>query len=208
MISITLAIIIVTALISVTAFQNESTLRKLIFSPYTVARNNSEWYRFFTSGFIHSGWLHLALNMYVLWMFGGMVETIFEAYFFPAGKFLYVALYVLAIPISETYSYIKHKDNYTYASLGASGAVAAVVFASILFEPMNKLIIFPIPIGIPACIFGPLYLAYSAYMGTQNRDNIGHDAHFWGAVFGFVFPLLFKPELIVRFFGVIMGSIE
>lgn len=205
--TITLAIIIITVAVSIAAFQNENLLSRLIFAPYTIARNNSEWYRFFTSGLIHSGWLHLGLNMYVLWMFGGMVEMLFEGYFFPAGKFVYVAMYILAIAVSETYSYIKHKDNFRYASLGASGAVAAVVFASILFEPMNRLIIFPIPIGIPAFVFGPLYLAYSMYMGKQNVDNIGHDAHFWGAVFGFVFPLLFKPELIIRFFQIITSGL-
>lgn len=199
----TLGIIIVTCLASISAFQNNALVSRFIFSPYTVARNQSEWYRFFSSGFLHGGWLHLLFNMYVLWMFGGIVEQYFELLFAPVGSFLFLAMYLIALPISETASYIKHKDNFRYASLGASGAVSAVVFAFILFEPTQKLFFIFIPIGIPAFIFGPLYLAYSAYMAKQNQDNIGHDAHFWGAVFGFVFPLLFKPDLIFRFFNLI-----
>ncbi len=201
--SITVIIIIITCIISIAAFQNENLLRKFIFSPYTVARDSSQYFRFLTSGLIHGSWIHLLLNMYVLWMFGYITEQYFSGVFYPAGTALFIAMYILAIPISETVSFIKHKDNYSYASLGASGAVSAVVFASILFEPTNKLYIIFIPIGIPAFIFGPLYLAYSAYMSKQNIDNIGHDAHFFGAVFGFVFPLLFKPELLLRFFAII-----
>ena len=201
--SVTVIIIIITCIISIAAFQNEDLLRKLIFSPYTVARDSSQYFRFLTSGLIHGNWLHLLLNMYVLWMFGYITEQYFAGIFYPAGTILFIALYILAIPISETVSFIKHKDNHSYASLGASGAVSAVVFASILFEPTNKLYIIFIPIGIPAFIFGPLYLAYSAYMSKQNIDNIGHDAHFFGAVFGFVFPLLFKPELLLRFISII-----
>jgi membrane associated rhomboid family serine protease len=89
--------------------------------------------------------------------------------------------------------------------VGASGAVSAVVFTYILFDPLGKLTLFPIPIGIPSIIFGVLYLIYSAYMGKKNIDNIGHDAHFWGAVFGFVFTIALKPELILRLFSILSG---
>ncbi len=199
--SVTLIIIILTCLISIAAFQNSDLMGRFVFSPYTVARNTSEWFRFVTSGFLHGSWLHLGINMYVLWIFGETVEQYFQLYFYPAGIYLFIILYMLAIPISETYSFIKHRDNFRYASLGASGAVAAVVFASIIFSPTSNLYLMFIPVGIPAFIFGPMYLAYSAYMAKQQVDNIGHDAHFWGAVFGFIFPLLFKPDLILIFFG-------
>lgn len=203
--SITSLIIIITVIISISAFQNTTLMSRFIFSPSTVARNHNEWYRFFSSGFLHGGWLHLLFNMYVLWMFGGVVEQYFKAFFAPVGGYLFLALYLLALPFSETASYIKHRDNFRYASLGASGAVSAIVFAFILFEPTQKLFFIFIPIGIPAFIFGPLYLAYSAYMAKQNQDNIGHDAHFWGAVFGFVFPLFFKFALLSRFIQTILG---
>jgi len=204
--SITLTIIIVTSIVSVMAFQNPDMVRKGVFSPYTVARHNNEWHRFITSGFLHANWLHLLLNMYVLYMFGNLCESYFEAVFHPAGKVLFLAMYLLAIPISETYSFIKHRDNYMYHSLGASGAVSAVVFAGILFMPWSQIGIIFIPIGIPAFIFGPLYLAYSAYMAKQGTDNIGHDAHFYGAVFGFIFPILLKPSLLTYFIHSIMNG--
>jgi membrane associated rhomboid family serine protease len=202
--SITLSIIIITAVISIMAFQNPEIISKGIFNPVAVSRRN-EWYRFFSSGFLHANWLHLILNMYVLWLFGNLTEQYFQALFQPVGKLLYLALYLLAIPVSETYSYIKHRNNYLYNSLGASGAVSAVLFASILFMPLSKTYLLFIPVGIPAFVFGPLYLAYCAYMSKHGNDQIGHDAHFYGAVFGFIFPVLFKWELITEFFYQILA---
>jgi membrane associated rhomboid family serine protease len=203
--NITLTIIIITSLISVMAFQNHEIIRKAVFSPYAVIHNR-EWYRFVTSGFLHANWMHLILNMFVLYSFGNYAESAFSFLFPTFGKFLFLAMYILAIPVSETYSFIKHQNNYGYHSLGASGAVSAVLFSSILFMPWAEIGIIFIPIGIPAFIFGPLYLAYSAYMAKQESDNIGHDAHFYGAVFGFVFPLLFKPSLIQYFFESIVAG--
>ena len=92
-------------------------------------------------------------------------------------------------------SFGKHKNDPYYNAVGASGAVSAVVFASILFNPTNKITIFPVPIGIPSFIFGILYLIYSAYMGKRGKDNIGHDAHFWGAVYGVVFTIALEPRV-------------
>jgi membrane associated rhomboid family serine protease len=97
------------------------------------------------------------------------------------------------------YDFGKYKDNAYYNAVGASGAVSAIVFASILFNPGGKIYLFFIPIGIPAVIFGALYLVYSYYMSKRGRDNVGHSAHFWGAVFGFVFTILLKPELFMLF---------
>jgi membrane associated rhomboid family serine protease len=135
------------------------------------------------------------------------VEQYYGYYFGLKGILYYVLLYIGGTALSTLPSYGKHKDDYSYTAVGASGAVSAVVFASIVFDPLNKIYIFLIPIGIPAIIFGILYLAYSWYMGKKNIDNIGHDAHFWGAVFGFVFTILLKPVLLVQLFSILTGKV-
>lgn len=197
--SLTFIIIILTCISSIAAFQNQSMMSRMVFSPYAIKRS-SEWYRFITSGFIHGSWIHLFFNMYVLFLFGSITEDYFEYFYRELGGLFYVALYLIAIILSEVYSYFKHQDNAYYASLGASGAVSAILFASILFQPLSKIGLIFFPIGIPAFIFGVLYLLYSAYMAKQANDNIGHNAHFYGAVFGFIFPVVLKPMLIVNFF--------
>ena len=120
------------------------------------------------------------------------------------GPVYYVALYLLAIVVSGIPSFFKHRNNAYYAALGASGATSAIVFASILLYPTAKIGILFIPIGVPSPIFGILYLLYSAYMAKQGADNIGHDAHFYGAVFGFTFPLMLKPALFLYFIDQIL----
>lgn len=196
--SLTLLIILFTSVISVMAWHNQNMMRQLVFSPYIIKRKG-EWFRFVTSGLLHINFLHLFLNMYVLYLFGNITEAYFRKLFHPMGATIYVLMYVLSIALSETYSYFKHQDNPSYASLGASGAVSAVVFSSILLEPLNKIGLIFFPVGIPGFLFGLLYLLYSMYMAKQAHDNVGHYAHFYGAVFGFIFPILLKPVLLVHF---------
>lgn len=196
--SITVLIIVLTCITSVAAFNNQRFMQQLIFSPYTIKRNK-EWFRFLSSGFLHSNWAHLFFNMYVLFLFGKITEAYFMNTFGNAGATLYIILYMISISLSEAYSYFRYQDNPGYASLGASGAVSAVVFASILFQPLNKIGIIFFPIGIPGFIFGILYLLYSMYMARNANDNVGHYAHFYGAVFGFLFPVVLKPELFIEF---------
>src|SRR5688500_6548115 len=119
-------------------------MQQLVFSPYTIKRKR-EWFRFFSSGLLHINFMHLLFNMYALYLFGNITEAFFRDLFHPMGATVYILMYILSIGLSEAYSYYKHQDNPQYASLGASGAVSAVVFASILFEPLNKigLIFFP-----------------------------------------------------------------
>jgi membrane associated rhomboid family serine protease len=145
--------------------------------------------------------MHLLINMFVLFSFGRVVEVYYKELFEVKGAFYYILLYVGAIAISVLPSFGKHKDDPGYNAVGASGAVSAVVFASILFEPLAKIYLFFIPIGIPAAIFGVLYLIYSAYMGKRGKDNIGHDAHFGGAIFGIVFTICLKPKIVLYFIG-------
>ncbi|MBI5539404.1 MAG: rhomboid family intramembrane serine protease [Bacteroidia bacterium] len=199
---ITYIIIATVALVTISAFNKREVYYKLMFNPYQVKHSN-QWYRFISHVFIHADWNHVIFNMLTLFFFGVYVESAFSAYFGEKATFLYILEFVMASVVSSVPSYFKHKDNYGYNAVGASGAVSAILFTSILFDPLNKIYIFFIPIGIPAFIFGILYLAYSAYMSKKNVDNIGHDAHFWGAVFGFIFPLALKPELFIIFINMI-----
>lgn len=186
--SITLIIIILTGIISFTAFNNQKIIDDLIFYPPSITRHN-QWYRFFTCGLIHADITHLLFNMLSLYMFGEFVERSFssEILFAGKGKMLYLIMYLLALFVCLIPTFIKHKNDYNYRSLGASGAVSAVVFAGILFDPTAKLGFFFIPPVIPGYIFGPLYLILSTWLEKRSQDNVNHSAHIWGALFGIVF---------------------
>jgi membrane associated rhomboid family serine protease len=186
--TITLIIIIITGIISFTAFNNQKIIDDLIFYPPAITRHN-QWYRFFTCGFIHADIAHLLFNMFSLYMFGEFVERSFSSpiLFAEKGKLLYIIMYFLALFVCLIPTFIKHKNDYYYRSLGASGAVSAVVFAGILLDPTAKLGFFFIPPVIPGYIFGPLYLILSTYLEKRSQDNINHSAHIWGALFGIIF---------------------
>jgi membrane associated rhomboid family serine protease len=189
--SITIIIIIITCLISITAFSNRGEMDKLLFWPALV-KEKKQYYRFITSGFIHAGWGHLALNMFTLFFFGAVVEQYFKQLFGPG---VFILFYLLSIIAADLPDYFKYGHNYEFRSLGASGAISAVVFASILFDPWQKLYLFIIPIGIPGFIFGALWLLYSFYMSKRGGDYINHNAHIWGAIFGIVFTLALEPKI-------------
>jgi membrane associated rhomboid family serine protease len=198
---LTLFIILITSVVSVLAFNNINLLNKLKFNAYMVW-HKKQFERLFTHALVHSGWLHLLINMYVLWIFGQFVEDAFIK-LFSAGKFLYVLMYVLAVPFSTIPALLRNKNNHYYNSVGASGAVSAVVFTTILLAPKTSLFLMFIPIPIPAYIFGLLYLIYSYFMSKRSRDNIAHDAHFAGSVFGFTFPIIIQPHLFLNFISLI-----
>ncbi len=190
--------LIITILVSAYAFQNDSIKNKLIFNPYAI-NQRKEWYRFFSSGFIHADIVHLAINMLVLYSFGGIVEYYYSVVFDERGKFYFFLLYVSSIMFSLLPTYNNHKQNPMYNGLGASGAVSAVVFAFILFDPVKRLCLYGF-ICLPGILFGLLYLGYCYYMSKKGGDNINHSAHLWGAVYGLVFTILLKPSLLVNFF--------
>jgi membrane associated rhomboid family serine protease len=170
-------------------------LNRLIFYPVDI-KNKNEWWRFITHGFIHADIQHLIFNMLTLYFFGRQIEITFEYLF--GNPFVYPVFYLSALMFASAPSYGKHKDDNYYRSLGASGAIAAVLFATILFDPWQTLMLnFFIP--IPALLFAVGYVVYSTYMSKKGGDNIGHDAHLWGAVYGLVFPIVFKPHLISYF---------
>lgn len=185
-INITLIIVIITCIISFTAFSNQKIIDNLIFYPPAV-KNNKQWYRFITCGLIHADLAHLAFNMFSLYLFGKMVEDAFDQIFGNNGGLLYVAMYISALAVCLIPTYWKNKNNYYYRSLGASGAVSAVVFGGIFFFPTNKIGIFLIPPIIPGYIFAPIYLIISALLAKKGGDNINHSAHIWGSIYGVVF---------------------
>jgi membrane associated rhomboid family serine protease len=189
MITVTIAILLLTCVISFIAFSNEKITQDLIFYPPAIT-NNNQWYRFVTCGFIHADFMHLAFNMYTFYLFGGIVEPAFVEIFGDTGKVLYTVCYILALVVCLLPTYLQHRNNYHYRSLGASGAVSAIIFIGIVLFPTMGMRIFPIPINIPAFIFGPLYLVVSAYLAKKGRGNINHSAHIWGAVFGIVYLVI------------------
>lgn len=196
---ITLIIIALTCLVSISAFSNHSLFSKFLFNAHTI-HSNREWYRFISHAFIHADWIHLAMNMYVLYMFGNMVETIFQSAFGTVrGETYFALLYSIGIIASSLPSYNKNKDNYHYNAVGASGAVSAVVFSSILLNPQMNLSLMFIPIPIPAPIFGILYLLYCKYAASNARDNVAHDVHYWGSLFGAVFTIVVLPSTVPNF---------
>jgi membrane associated rhomboid family serine protease len=196
--SINLVVIAITVLVSIGAFGDPGLKQRLLLYPYAMG-DRREWYRLFTSGFIHADWVHLAMNMIVLYYFGEHVEDWFVDMSSSLGRLCYVLFYLVAIGVANIYSVIKNRNNPGYGSLGASGAVAAVLFASIICLPGMKLRFIFLPIPIPGYIFGVLYVIYSMVMARHGRDQINHEAHLYGAVFGFVVASLIAPDLFIAF---------
>jgi membrane associated rhomboid family serine protease len=187
--SVTIIIIIVTTLVSLAGFNSAKVIDDLIFYPPAVSRNN-QWYRFFSCGLIHADFGHLLFNMLSLYLFGRFVETKFIEIFEEKGKILYLVMYIAALAVSLIPTYAKHKDDSYYRSLGASGAVSAVVFAGLMIAPYVEVGLFFIPPIIPGFIFAPLYLIISAMMERKGAGNINHSAHIWGALFGVAFIIV------------------
>ena len=201
---ITIIIIVVTAVVSVICFSQAGLFETLKFSAYDVWHRR-QWHQMLTYGLVHGGWGHLLFNMITLYCFGRIVEQYFGAAFGDKGAVLYVVFYVTALIVSTIGDLIKFRDNPSYSAVGASGAVSAILFAAILFEPRMGINIYLIPIPVPAYIFAPLYLVYCIIMARKNVDNIGHSAHFWGAVYGLLFPLLLRPDIFTHFLNQLHG---
>jgi membrane associated rhomboid family serine protease len=196
--SVTLVICIVTFLISYQAFNNPSIIESL--KHYPIAENrNKEYYRLLSSGFVHGGWMHLLINLFVLYQFGPIVENIMQQVFgVILGPILFVTMYLTTIIVADLPTYFKHKDNPAYAAIGASGAVSGVVFIYILFFPWTTLSLYGI-IPFKAIIGGIGYLIYSSWASSNRNDGTDHSAHFYGAVYGILFMIILYPPSISRF---------
>ncbi|MDR1667325.1 MAG: rhomboid family intramembrane serine protease [Bacteroidales bacterium] len=194
----TLFIIGITTAISIIAFSRRDWFEKLLFNPYRTY-HCKEWHRLLTHGALHVDWMHLIVNMLVLLSFGPHVEKYFvlmsETTWLKSPSSGYLFFYLSALVVSSLGTLRKHRDHEWYNSAGASGAVSAVLFCSIFFEPRNTLLLMGI-IPIKAYVFGPLYLIYSYYSARRESGNVNHDAHWAGAIFGFCFPLLIDVGMI------------
>ncbi|MCU0347446.1 MAG: rhomboid family intramembrane serine protease [Saprospiraceae bacterium] len=206
-ITVTLVIIAVTVLISWQAFGNRDLFLKFMHYPYEEQRDK-EYYRWVTSIFLHGSWPHLLINMFVLWSFGTFIEGAFVQLFGATmGRINFLALYILSGVFADIPTYFKHKDNQGFSSVGASGATSGIMFAFALLLPWEMIYLFGV-IPIPAIIAAVLYLVYSSYASKQEEGSrIDHEAHFWGAVFGFVFTIALKPELFSRFIDELVNGI-
>ncbi len=194
----TVTIILITVVISLIAFSNQKVMNRLLFWPPALQRG--EYDRFITHGFIHADGAHLLFNMITLFFFGSVIESFYRQYFFDMGFALF---YLGGLIVAILPSYLKHKHDTHWASLGASGAVSAVLFAYILFEPWKLIFVFFIP--VPAIIFAVLYVAYSIWSGKRGNTNINHSAHLWGAAYGVIMTIILEPKLIPHFLNKLLN---
>ncbi len=200
MFDITLVIIIITCIISLTGFKNGKVVDDLIFWPPAISKKH-QYYRFITCGLIHADYMHLIFNMLTLYFFGTIMEVYYQGQL-GLQKWYYLALYIGALIVSNIPTYIKHIKDYDYRSLGASGAVSAVLFAFILLRPWQRIYVIVFP--VPAIIYGGLFLFYSAYMSRKGGDHVNHDAHFYGALFGIIFTIAIRPDVVEVFMNELM----
>lgn len=201
--SLTLIIILVTIAISYYAWQNPSTLENLILNPYKVSKKG-QYYRFITSGFVHADFMHLLFNMLTLWFIGEGIERLFGMLFGGNGRIYFGALYLLGIIVSDIPTFLKHRNSSNYNSLGASGGVAAVLFAAVLYAPLLEICLYFL-LCIPGFIFGILFIGYSYYESRRGSGFVNHDAHMYGAIFGLLFMAAVYPAAVPGFFEQISG---
>ncbi len=204
--TVNIFLIALTSIISFVCFSNESLKQQLLFYPYQIHTQGKGYYRFITHGFVHADMIHLLFNMITLYYFGDNVERYLNKHYgSPVGSSLYLLFYVAGLIIASIPSYFRYRNNQYYRSLGASGAVSAILFASILISPLSQICLYRLKC-IRAYIFGPLYLVYSVYEAKRAKDNIGHDAHFTGAIFGLIFIVALVPETLSNFIQTIIDT--
>jgi len=182
------ACIIFTLGISLLALYSDEMYGKFILHPYSLTRGEG-LYTVITSGLIHRDWPHLLFNMMSYWFFAFTLEMYI-------GHWQFGVLYTVSLVLSDLPTIAKHKEDYWYRSLGASGAISAVIFSYILFNPMAKMGLMFLPIPIPAILFGVLYLVYCVYASRRASDNINHDAHFYGAISGIGITIILNHDVI------------
>ena len=194
---VTFSIIALTVVVSLVAFNNHDIKNKALFYPY-VMNSPSEYYRFLSHGLIHADYMHLFFNMFTLYSFGRFAEL---ALF---NKAEYIILYITALVASSIFDFIKNRTNPGYAALGASGAVSAVLFSTLIFDPWSKGVALFGILALPNIVFAVAYLWYCAYMSKRGGDNIGRNSHLWGSIYGFAFTAILKPELFKGFIDRLM----
>ncbi len=204
-INITVVFIILSVAASFYAWDKSDIYNKWVMNPGSIT-NRKEYYRFITSGFIHADYMHLLFNMVSLFYMGRLLETIFVRNLGAIGMVHYVLIYLLGIIISDIPTYLKHRNDYHYTSLGASGGVSAIIFAGIVFLPWEKIYLFGV-IGVPGIIYGLLFLLYSWFESRRGAGHVNHDAHFYGAIFGLVYPFLFIQGSLEYFIDALLHPV-
>jgi len=199
MISVNIVIIVLTCVVSYTAFNNAKLMEDWILRPYK-AHASGQYYRYVTYGFLHGDFMHLFFNMFTLFFFGSVMEDFFSTQIGPVG---YILFYLGGIICSVIPSAAQHQKDPSYATLGASGAVSAVMFAFILLQPWSKIFIYGIP--CPAIIYAVLYIAYSIWLDKKGGDNVNHSAHLWGAAYGVAATALVQPSVLSEFLYQLMS---
>lgn len=197
MVNLTLPIIVVTAIFSIMAFNNSALMARYQFNAYMIY-HRKQYYRFITHAFLHADWMHLIINMLVLYSFGVFVEGNLAYLFGSISPLVYLLLYFGSVVVSSISTYRKNKDNHWYNAVGASGAVSAVMFSSVVFGPFMKIYLYGV-LPLPAVVWAAIYVAYSVYAGRQMNDNINHDAHLWGGLYGLAFTLVLDPRVAGNF---------
>jgi membrane associated rhomboid family serine protease len=194
------AIFAITILTSIMAFSNDNLYANMILHPYSVSRGQRV-YTVITSGLIHNDWMHLFFNMLSYYFFAFQLETVL-------GHWQFGLLYTASLILSDLPTVYKHRNDDWYHSLGASGAVSAVIFGAIMFNPLGKMMIMPLPIPIPAVLFGVLYLVYCNYASKHSRDNINHDAHMFGALSGLLITIALDPHVVHDFIEQVSAGVQ
>lgn len=194
---VTYALMAIIGFVTYYAWQKPAVHQRLMLNPYKV-QNQKQFDRLLTSGFVHNNGIHLFLNLFTLYFFGGAIEKIFFIYFGQLGNVYYLTLFLSAIVVANLPTYFKHRKHSHYNSLGASGGVSALVLAFILFDPLRDLCLYAV-LCLPGYILGAVFIAYSIIMGKRGQDNINHDAHLFGALYGLVFIIFLRPSTLQSF---------
>tara|TARA_S200000501_G_scaffold96251_1_gene89522 strand:- start:70 stop:693 length:624 start_codon:yes stop_codon:yes gene_type:complete len=203
MMSLNLIIIVLTILVSINAQNNMNLYSQLMMKPYEVMKRRQYW-RFLTSGFVHDGYSHLGFNMFTLYFFGGAVEQYFGYILGSASTIVFIFFYLSALIVSDLPGYFKNKNKPGYNTIGASGAVSAMVFASIIYAPLNKICFFAL-LCLPGFILGIIFIIYSFTQSKNLSQNINHEAHLYGALYGIAFSIWVYPESLSIFLDQILS---
>jgi membrane associated rhomboid family serine protease len=199
-------LVLVNVAFSILAFYQTQIMARYQFNPYQI-RHRNQWYRFLTHAFLHADWMHLIINMLVLWSFGSNTELMLHAAFPEWGGVAYLGLYFGAIIASSISTFRKHQDDHWYNAVGASGAVSAVLFAHVVFAPMATIYLYGI-IPLPSVVWALLYVGYSIWSNQNHNDNINHEAHLWGGAYGMLYILLLLPQTAAAFIEQITRSLS